>query len=164
MSAGEAKPDASPPAVDAGGRRLADADGPGELRQLLLKAGAQIGQTLSQVHAAVIKYQPGGSQGAVSAEWRQNTASLIYEALTQYHALDQQLAQLPLAAFNGHHDLRDELLASLSLIERGLIELAAGTYALGTPAAKVRLEQAANAMRSGHALRLKTSKALGLPT
>jgi hypothetical protein len=99
----------------------------------------------------------------VSAEWRQNVASLFHGALAQYHALREQVAQLPIDAFNGRRDLRDELLTSLSLIERGLIELAAGTQAFGTPAGTARLEQAVGALRSGHALGLKVGNALGLP-
>jgi hypothetical protein len=91
-------------------------------------------------------------------------ASLIHGALTQYYALGRRIAQLPLAAFNDRPDLRAELLSSLTLTEVGLIELAAGTSVLGTPAAAARLAQATNALRAGHTLAVKVSKSLGLPS
>jgi hypothetical protein len=162
MSAGEAKTNASTPAVDAEARRVAGADELGELRQLLLRFAAEIGQTFSLVRVAFANYPQGGS-AEVSAEWRQKTASLFHEALTQYHALDQRVVQLPLAAFDDRPELRAELLSSLTQTQVGLIELAAATMLLGTPAGDARLTKAANAVRNGHALGLKVTKALGLP-
>jgi hypothetical protein len=145
-------------------RQPQDATQHDELRLLLLRSGASLRHPLTEVHNAVRDYRLVPSQAGVRAEWRREAVSLLEDAATQYHALRQQVAQLPLAAFNGRRDLRAELLTSLSLIERGLSQLAAGTSVLGTTTATARLEQAANALRTGHTLGIKVSNALGLPT
>jgi hypothetical protein len=163
MSSLQPRPDASEAQADSDTRRrLAHGDRTDGLRMLLHRFAGPIRHTTVQLDAAFQKYLSAIGHGTANKKSREKVASLLRDLITDYRELRQQVARLPLSDFNGRRDLRDQMLTSLDLTERGLMELVAGTHDFGTPTAKAELKRAAGDLNSGHALGHQASKALHL--